>query len=91
MNDFNLGETVICLIEVKDGSGAFVDPATSMTVTIWDPGNAKVIDVQAMVKDSIGKYHYDYTPTIKTGTYIIKYIAIDSSRISIQKDNFTVV
>ena len=90
MNNFDLGETVICSVEIRNESGVLVDP-TLITITISDSGNAKVVDAQVMTKDGVGKYHWDYIPTVKIGTYIIKYVATDGSRFSIQKDNFTVV
>ena len=90
MANFDIGETVICSIEVKDDAGAYKDPATSMQISIFDPINNAVVDNQAMTKDAVGKYHYDYTSpsTVRAGKYTVKFVATDGTRITINKDSF---
>ena len=90
MKTFNRGETVICSIEIKDADGNFSDPATSTQITITDPSGTDVVDDQAMTKDSIGKYHYDYTSSssAKLGNYLVKYVLTDGSRITIDTETF---
>lgn len=87
---FNLGETIICSIEVKDNTGVLTDPAISMTITTTDPTNTIVVDKQAMIRDAIGKYHYDFTPLMNAslGIYRVRYIATDGARITIQRVTF---
>ena len=87
---FQIGETVICTIEVRDDAGNYKDPATSMTITITDPHHTVIVDNQAMTKDAVGKYHYDYNSpsTALSGNYTVRYVATDGSRITIEKETF---
>jgi len=87
---FHRGETIICSVVVTDSSGTSVDPSTSMTVSIYDNFNGKEVTDQAMSKDSVGHYHYDWTSTADNlkGLYSVLYKAVDGSRISIAKSNF---
>ena len=91
-NLFLKGETVICLRNVKDDSGEYTDPATSMTISITDSNNGPEVDEEGMVKDSTGHYHYDYTIPAGAlrGDYIVTYTATDGARISKHKDKFVV-
>lgn len=88
---YNVGETVICSIEVTDDSGALKDPATSMNIAIdCQKPFSNVVSSTAMVKDSTGKYHYDYNSSGATpGNYKAIYTATDGTRITIETDGFT--
>ena len=87
---FDVGETVICSIEVKDDAGAYKDPATSMTITITDKNGVIKINAVNMNPDSTGKYHYDcQTAGYIDGEYEVKYIATDGARITIETESFT--
>ena len=90
MAKFDVGETAVCSVEVRDIDGVLKAPSTSMTITITNPSGTKVVDTQAMTNDSVGKYHYDYTSTesATAGEYNVLYIATDGSRIAKQKDKF---
>jgi len=90
MATFDIGETVICSIIVKDSGGTPQDPVTSMTITIkWD--DTIVINAVAMTKDSTGTYHYDFqTATQPAKKYEVTYIATNGTRISIEKDTFEI-
>ena len=90
MLKFYIGETVICMVEVKEG-GDYKDPATSMNIEInvAHPSVASIISSTAMAKDSIGKYHYDFaSASMAKGDYVAKYTATDGSRITIEKETF---
>lgn len=91
MGSVKLTETAIISVEVKSGN-TLTDPATSMTITLWNAGGQKEIDNQAMTKDSTGKYHTDFTPssTAISGKYYFDAKATDGSRVSIESGNFTV-
>jgi len=92
MPNFNAGETVICLVEIRNLGSALVDPATSMKISIvGSHGDEEVLD-QNMVKDSTGKYHYDYQipSTGLSGKYNVAYTATDGTRITILKESFNV-
>ncbi len=93
MSLFNIGETVVCSVEVKNTAGVLVDPATSMTTTITSPQKTIVVSAQNMSKDSTGKYHYDYTSevTAPDGKYTAAYKATDGTRITIAKNIFELV
>ncbi len=91
-NTFDIGETVVCSITVKDSDGTAQDPVTSMNIEISQitPSYSAVITSTAMTDDTgTGNYHYDcQTSGYGAGTYEIKYTATDGTRITIQKDTF---
>ncbi len=89
MNTFERGETIICSIIIT-AEGIAVDPATSIKISITDPLFVKVVDDEAMVKDSTGHYHYDYTSAIDAAEkeYTVEYTAVDSARTTKQRDYF---
>ena len=90
MASYQRGETVILSCEVKDSNGNYADPATSMTVTVKDPNGTVVVNEAPMTRDSLGKYHYDYTSPTTTplGTYQVRFKATDGSRITIGPTTF---
>lgn len=87
---FDIGETVICSLEVKDINGNYTDPLTSMKIEITNPVGQAVVSTVNMAHDATGKYHYDYTSEASAvkGRYAIKYTATDDSRITIETDKF---
>ena len=90
MADFDVGETVICSVEVKDDAGAYKDPATSMKITITDKNYVVKVNNADMTKDATGKYHYDFqTAGYIDGKYEVSYKATDGTRITIEKEFFT--
>jgi len=94
MADFNIGETVICSVEVKDDDGAYKDPSTSMKIMVSQTKPDTTIKVAStdMTKDSTGKYHYDVQTTKwGKGNYQVIYTATDSTRITIEKNTFELV
>ena len=90
MAKFEVGETVICAIEIRDDAGNYKDPATSTTITIINPAGTVVVNNAAMTKDAVGKYHYDYNSgaTALGGTYTTQYTATDGTRITIETETF---
>lgn len=85
LGKFHSGGTIILEIEVTNSStGEFVDPVTSMRITVTDSYNGVEVDNQDMVKDATGKYHYDYTPatTAERGRYRVIFTDTDGSRVS---------
>ena len=90
MARFEIGETVICSIEIRNAAGVLVNPATSIKITIENPDGTKVVNDVAMTNDGVGLDHYDYTSavTVQVGTYTVWYIAIDGTRTTKQKDTF---
>ena len=88
---FDIGETVILSIEIRDDASVLKAPATSMNILIdqTSPVGKNVIASTTMVNDSTGKYHYDYDSSdASEGTYEAKYTATDGARITIEKDTF---
>jgi len=61
MREYIRGETVEIYAEVTNQAGSYVDPSTSITVTITDPNDTDQVDTQAMTKSDTGKYVYRYT------------------------------
>lgn len=89
MAKFDVGETVIASIEVRNDAGTLVDPATSMKITIMDKNKAAVVNNVDMTKDSTGKYHYDcQTAGYIDGKYDVSYKATDGTRITIERQSF---
>ncbi len=88
---YQRGETYILSVEVKDSSGEYYDPDTSVIAKIIDANN-NIVSSGSMVKDSTGKYHYDYT--IKsddaTGIWQTKVICVDGTRTTIETKKFLV-
>ena len=95
MTSFEIGETVICSIEVKDENGDLQDAATSMNIVIdrLSPNySAGIVTSTSMGNDSTGKYHYDFASASKAaGQYRIIYTATDGSRIKIELDTFNLI
>lgn len=91
MASFFPEETVICSCTVKDGD-TLTDPSTSMTIKIIDCKNGVEVDDVDMVKDSTGTYHYDYTLPINCslGVYTVLYKAKDGTRVTLERDVFSV-
>ena len=88
---YDIGETIICSVEVKNDAGTLVDPATSMNIVIDQitPQYANKVTSTGMTQDSTGKYHYDcQTASYLPGGYTITYTATDGTRITIKKDTF---
>ena len=90
MAKLDAGETVVCSVEVRTSAGVLTSPATSMTITIVDPGEVAIATNAAMTEDSTGNYHYDYNSasTAASGVYRVTYKATDGTRITMQKDTF---
>ena len=89
MTNFDVGETIICLAEIKDDAGAYKDPAISMKITITDKNYVAKVNNADMTKDAVGKYHYDcQTAGYIDGKYEVAYKATDGARITIQKETF---
>lgn len=89
---FNIGETVICSITVKDSTGALANPATSMSIQITGYQGTVIQAYAAMTNDSTGAYHYDFDTASKQATdYIVYYKAVDGTRTSIATDTFKLV
>jgi hypothetical protein len=93
MANFERTETIICSITIKNSSGTLVDPATSVKIGVTAPNNTAVVTAQDMTNDSVGAYHYDYTPaaTVSLGEYKVRYTATDGARVTIQDDVFSLV
>ena len=89
MANFDVGETIICAVEVKNTAGTYTDPQTSMQITITDKNWVVKANDVAMTKDAVGEYHYDcQTAGYIDGKYEVEYKATDGSRISIQEESF---
>ena len=88
---FQNPETVICsVVLTRTDTGAAIDPATSITITITNPSGTVVTNAVAMTKDGTGLYHYDFNPAnAPLGNYDVVYIATNGGRVTIQDDNFS--
>ena len=90
---FQIGETVICSVTVRDADGALADPSTSMKITITDSQKSVKVSNQDMSKDGTGEYHYDFDTSSLSlaGIYTVIYKATDGSRISIEEDTVELI
>ena len=84
MEEFRKGDTIICERNVKNSAGAYVDPDTSIVITIYNSHNSLEVNAQAMAKDSTGKYHYDFDTSNMDimGEYRVIYTATNSTRVT---------
>ena len=87
---FQAGETAVCSISIYNSAGALVDPATSVTISIWDEAGTKLVDAAAMTNDGVGLDHYNYTTpaTGVKGQYKVIYTATDGALITKCVDYF---
>lgn len=91
-------ETVACYFGCsRTDTGALYVPATSMTITIYDPTGAVVVSAQAMTNISTVTintlqynfiYYYSTASATVMGTYRVRYIATNGSYVSILDDTF---
>jgi uncharacterized protein YfaS (alpha-2-macroglobulin family) len=87
---FYVGETIHCMIELRDLDEDLQSPTTSMKVTIVSQQGSTVVDAQDMTEDDTGQYYYDYTSTgAVAGVYKITYTATDGTLVSKARDYFT--
>lgn len=57
---YNRGTTIHLTAEIKDVDGNYVDPDTSVKVSLIDPTGATELAETSMTKDSVGHYSYDW-------------------------------
>ena len=87
--NFDIGETITFSCEVK-ANGVYQDPSISMKITLTDKHKAVKADAADMTKGATGKYYYDcQTVGYLDGKYEVKYTATDGTRITIEKETFT--
>ncbi len=88
---YQKGETYVLGLEVKDDSGDYYDPDTSVTAEIIDPDGV-VKSSGSMTRDSTGNYHYDYTiqSDDATGVWHAKVTCVDGTRTTIETTGFMV-
>ena len=94
MASFEIGETVICSITVRDSTGSLQDAATTMSIVIDKiaPSYESVLASTGMTNDDTGLYHYDFASASKTaGNYRVTYVAVDGTRTTKHTDTFILV
>jgi hypothetical protein len=92
MNTFQVGETIVCCISVKDINGSLQNVANAMNIGIAReiPNYAAVVNATGMTNDGTGLYHYDCATTnFVPGDYKVTYTATDGTRITIENATFT--
>jgi len=87
---FDVGETVICEVTIKDADGTLTTPDTSTEIIITNPSGTVVTSAnQAMTASSTGELYFDYdSASASRGKYSVTYTAVDGGRTTIQKDEF---
>jgi hypothetical protein len=78
---YNLGQVVdlgdlVTLTFTTSVAGILTD-ATSVSLLVQDPSAATT--TYTPVRDSVGTYHYDYTPTV-AGTYLYRWLATGAAQ-----------
>ena len=88
---FYVGETINCSTTVKNASGAYIDPSTSINATVIRVSPSAVkINLAGMDKDATGFYHYlCQTEGYDIGSYKVLFKATDNVVIGITSDTFT--
>uniref|UniRef100_A0A6M3L602 Uncharacterized protein n=1 Tax=viral metagenome TaxID=1070528 RepID=A0A6M3L602_9ZZZZ len=86
MATFQLGETAICYLEIRDENGTLIESDLSK-VGIYK-GTILLVEGD-MVKDSVGKYYYDYLTDTK-GTLIAEFTATYNTRVTKTRESFKV-
>lgn len=76
-----IDSTVRIIIYLKDFAGAYVDPST-MTMSVLNPSGTEALNkaLGDLVKDAVGKYHYDYDTAVDAppGTWTVNVKAVIS-------------
>ncbi len=82
MAKFQNKDTIKCWRNIRDpGTLEYIDPSTSMTISVISWNGTYITTEVNMTKDSIGKYHYDFqSEGHSSGHYIVKYTAVDGVR-----------
>ena len=85
------GETVRQKAEVTDADRTRIDPDT-IVVSIFDTIGIKKVDSQAMTKNFVGQYYYDYLIPVdaELGLWSVE-IKAQLNFIAIEQDQFTVM
>jgi len=78
---FQNKDTVKCWRNVKHpDTGEYLDPSTSMTISIIASNGTYIEKDTAMEKDATGKYYFDFQSEGHcAGSYIVKYTATDGA------------
>lgn len=85
------GETVRQKVHVTDVDNLDVDPDT-IKITIEDSTSVKKVTDAAMLKDSVGRYHYDHDlpGDAELGTWTTE-VEAQKTQIAIEQDKFVVM
>jgi len=88
MKIFQVGETVICYIEVKK-DGIYKDPADYIRISIYKPDGAIDVNMVDGSKEGTGKYNYNYDTTGKPkGIYRVRWQAKDGIKVTMEDASF---
>lgn len=87
---FDKNETVVCELKVySDEAKTILYTPDSVTITIYDPDDNKVVDNVTVSPDNTGIFHYDYLPTV-AGIYRVEWTITTGTRTVIKKGEFVV-
>lgn len=74
MADINTGDTVRLAASFTNSAGAAADPTTVvLTLSVNGVESSLTYGASAIVKDSVGEYHYDYVVPTDLSFYEIIY------------------
>jgi len=72
LDSYYRGTAIRIDIEVKDYDDNYMDPNTSINISVTDPAGSLKVDGQTPSKDDVGKYHYN----VQTETDWIKGVIL---------------
>lgn len=86
------GGTVRLLATFEDATGALTDPVTPV-VDILDPSNTEVVTDDALTRDSLGQYHYDFAAAADAplGSWTARFSGVINGAEITGEDPFTVL
>ena len=91
MKTYRIGESIKIYFECKK-DGSLYSPATSTTVTVYNPAGTEDLAATNMTESATGKFNYYYQSAGKSaGVWKVKVIATDGTNITHTWVNFKLI
>lgn len=87
LDQYYAGTAIRINIDVKDYAGSYMDPDTSIKISVIDPAGTTKVDAVTPEKDETGQYHYNLQTAESDvkGNYLVKPVAVDNSYTALVK------
>lgn len=74
-------------VDVKDYASSYMDPDTSLVISVEDPAGATRVDGASLEKDAVGQYHYNCQTAEDwpKGRYLVTCRAVDDTYTALVK------